>query len=309
MGDEPLSLQPNMTGTATQKSGAASDGSEGMSGSVAQMEAQKRLLVAKRQREIIHSRETEVKMSTRLGELVIPFIVLGILALITSFFLIPSIAEIIENQRQISTLRAEIKEKQAKVEVLQSINVEDLETKLSMVTKVVRDDMNVSELAGEIDALALVNNLSPSGESVANATGLVGKPSDESEPAFDWKPQYADTLNGPFSFSGTFTDICNFINDLRLRSSTILSLGEVTVARRSVVTDVAGQAVETWYVNLSVKGYTVAPQTDASVDDPVVTELDEDVLGEISDRAADVQTGQDGAADEDQGGTDGPAAE
>lgn len=252
---------------------------------VAKAEMRKRTETVKRQREIIHAREEDTKLSARLGELVVPFIVLGILALILSFVLIPSATQIVENRKQAAQLQEQIEKKQAKVSTLEKISIENLERDLLTVSKVIRDDMNVAELANEIDYLAISNHLTPQSEEAANQGGAALPASKEE---IDWKPENADSITGPFSFSGRFEDICSFISDLRLRSSTILSLGAVNVGLKSSPNEANAEkdSSDVWMVSLSVKGYTVRPRTGVTIDDPVVVVVKEGVMEEIEKRAA-----------------------
>lgn len=258
---------------------------QGKTDTVAKVEMKKKSEAVKRQREIIHAREEETKFSARIGELIVPLIVLGVLALIVSFVLIPSATQIVENRKQSAQLQEQLDRKKAKVSVLNTLSIEDLERDLRTVSKVIKDDMNVAELASEIDFLAISNNLTPQSEEAANQGGAL-LPSSEEE--IDWKPENADSITGPFTFSGRFQDICSFISDLRLRSSTILSLGAVNISVKQIFEGNNFEASSSgeWIVSLSVKGYTVSPRATASIDDQVSVFVQEGVMEEIEERAA-----------------------
>lgn len=261
-------------------------------------EMTKRIETAQRQREIIHARDQDVKLSKRLGDLVVPLIVIGIIVLIASFILIPYATKITENRKESSLLQAEILKKQAKVRTLEGISAKELEKNLRIVSTVVKDTMNVSALADEIDALSVKNNLIPSEESIANTNGrLVDYGESES---LDWKPQYANSLAGPWGFKGSLEDICKFISDLRLKSSTVLSLGEVSISHHVNSGEDLDQEADIWTVQLSVKGYTVEPRTQAAIGDPVITKIEKNLLKEISIRSSllnDANTANDGKED------------
>ncbi len=286
---EELKNQIMPSGTSTPQTGSGNKPTE-MSVTTAEMKKKGEMM--KRQREIIHAREEDTKLSSRLGDLILPLVILGVIALIISFILIPFSTQIVENRKQSAKLMDEIKVKREKVKTLKSIRVEELERNLRTVTKVIGDDKNVSALANEIDYLAIENNLVPESEEITNRI-VIDKLSQSLESEdLDWKPERSDSLVGPFSFYGSFEDISNFINDLRLRSATILSLGEVYVSQRRVdlsetnVTPSENGAESAWSIAISVKGFTVKPVTRVGIDDTVIIKLNENIMKEISERAS-----------------------
>lgn len=244
----------------------------------------------KKERLIIKAREKELSLGKRASDLMIPFIAVGILMIIIFFVLIPFGTQTTETREQTKILMEETRKNRQKVEILSGINVAELDDKLNVVTTVVRDERDVSELAIEVEQLAVSNSLEPTSQSMSNSQDVV---SESTVVDSDWVPSYATAISGPFAFKGAFDNIMHFLRDLRMNSETIMSLGKVTMSRSGTET---GAGTDTWSVSLLISGYVAPPVTDVKISDPISTDVDQELLNELYRRA--------GVTDESDEGTD-----
>ncbi len=243
----------------------------------------------KKQREIIKAEEKDVKIGSRLGDLIIPFLTLGVLIIIVVFIFIPFGTEVMETRDQTKSLKEEIKRNEAKIDTLGGINLTGLEEKLDNVSVVVRDTMDVSEMAIEVEQLALGNSLVPLDQSATNTEDVV---SSSSTVDYDWVPSYAQAISGPFTYKGEFLNLTAFLNDLRNNTKTILSMGSVSVSR-SPTSDDDDPDKEYWTINLLISGYTAEPAQTVNIADPVRTDIDENLYNEIEKRVGAPTTDED----------------
>jgi hypothetical protein len=261
----------------------------------------------KKEREIIKAREVDTNLSKRLGVLAMPFMFIAILVLIVVFIFIPYATEIAETRDNTRALMKDIKRNEEKIDILTNIDLAELEQRLEVTSTVVRDSMDVTEMAIEVERLALKHNLEPRRQSTSNLEDVV---MEATTIDVNWVPSYADVISGPFNYQGSFTDVTAFLKDLRKNSKTILSLGQIRMSR--VSRDEEGNYEisddDYWGVNLLVSGYTAEPVTTAVVADPVRTEVDMVILEQIYSRAG-KSLDEDSSVDEADGEENGDTGE
>ncbi len=250
----------------------------------------------KKGREIIKVEEKDIKLTTRLADLIVPFASLGVLVLIIVFVFIPFGTEILETRDQTRALADETRRNEAKAATVRSIDVSALDRTLKSVSQVVKDSMDVSELAIEVETLALDNNLSPRKQSVSDTEDVVSSSSKASNG--EWVPSYTSAISGPFSYMGSFDDVTSFLNDLRNNSRTIMSLGAVSLTSRYD----EDLDKEVWNVDLLISGYTAEPVQTVSIAEPISATVDETAVQEILLRTSDSGSTGESANSSDTGG-------
>lgn len=260
--------------------GAGAAKSEG----VKARELRKRSEKYRKEREIIKSREKETSMSKRFSSLIVPFAAVGVLALIIVFVFIPFSTEIAETRDNTQQLLNDIERNEKKIATLSSINLTELEEELIVSATVVRDTMDVSELAIEVERIAEKHNLETRSVSATNMSDLVVE---SSVVDTDWVPSYADVISGPFSYAGEFHDVTSFLEEIRNKSKTILSLGVISMMHRGEVGEEADEQEggDVWTISLVISGYTAEPVQSVNVADPVRVDVNQDALDQMYDRA------------------------
>lgn len=242
--------------------------------SIAAREFHKRTASIKQGREIIKAREKDVSLVGRLGNLAVPLLFLGVLVLIIVFVFIPFGTGISETREQTKALREQLAVLEAKRDTLEEIDLSDLEDRLVTVSSVVKDDMDVAELAIEVENMAVSHNLDPLTQNMSNQQDLV---SQQSEVETGWVPSYAKAISGPFGFSGAFTDVMAFLSELRQESKTIMTLGSLSLSR----VQAEGVLTDKWNISLVISGYTSPPATTVRVEDRINTNLDDVLFDEV----------------------------
>lgn len=231
-----------------------------------------------RKRQIIRAEDRQVKLGLRLGDLIIPFVSLGVLVLLVSFIFVPFGTQITKTRASTNELLVEIERNEHKIAALSSVDVDALEERLKTVTLVVRDEMSVSELAIEVESMAVGLDIKPTSAEITNQLDVV---SSQTLVEKDWIPEYANTISGPFAYEGRFESIAQFLKVLRLESRTILSMGEVLLFR-----DMRDEAnTGSWRVALAMTGYITTPVTETTIAMPISTVVDEALLEDINRRA------------------------
>ncbi|MDD3661807.1 MAG: hypothetical protein PHG63_01960, partial [Candidatus Dojkabacteria bacterium] len=179
-----------------------------------------------------------------------------------------------ETREQTKALREQLAVLEAKRDTLEEIDLSDLEDRLVTVSSVVKDDMDVAELAIEVENMAVSHNLDPLTQNMSNQQDLV---SQQSEVETGWVPSYAKAISGPFGFSGAFTDVMAFLSELRQESKTIMTLGSLSLSR----VQAEGVLTDKWNISLVISGYTSPPATTVRVEDRINTNLDDVLFDEV----------------------------
>jgi hypothetical protein len=185
-----------------------------------------------------------------------------------------------ETRENTKLLLKDIERNEGKIDTLEGINLSQLDDHLIVASSVVRDVMDVAELASEVERIALEHNLEPQSQSASNMNDMVVEASTLDTA---WVPSYADAISGPFSFKGSFHDLTAFLEDLRNNSKTILSLGSISMMRSQ--NEETDESTDLWLINLLVSGYVAEPASETAVADPVRTEIDQDILEQLYRRA------------------------
>ncbi|MBN2100338.1 hypothetical protein JW710_00370 [Candidatus Dojkabacteria bacterium] len=233
----------------------------------------------KKKREIIKSEEPEENLSKKLGQYLVPIMGVIVFMLLLMFVYIPYGSEALKTRQESLSILDEAARNNDKAAVLQGINLEELDENLSIVSRVVLDEMDVSELASEVERIAISNNLKSKELSLSDIMGGRGMEfvSDETS-----VPSFAESISGPFSFYGEFDDVVRFLEELREESPTTLFYDAVNLTIYSVDEETSKVL---WSVDINIYGYTTQPVTKANISDPIKTGFDSDLFDEIKERA------------------------
>jgi hypothetical protein len=265
---------------------AGADGEAGADGAVGSDGDKKR---KKRTRDLIRTEEDESSLTDKLSDYLVPLIGVMVFGLLIAFVYVPFGTEAMDTRDEIKTLDKQIDWYDNKISTLNSINLNQLNNDINTVEKVVRDEMDVSEMAAQVEEIALYNNLSPSELSFTNKNvQATFKTDSRSERDLAWIPDYTDSISGPFAFYGEFDDITSFLNDLRNESPTALFIDAVNVSkyRSAQKQEEAVEAVEDqlWSVEINIFGYTCPPAKSVKIKDPLEIGGYDDAMKEINER-------------------------
>ncbi len=242
---------------------------------------------AKKKRTIIKASDDQKEsIAKKLNDYIVPLIALFVFVLIIIFVYVPFTNEMLQTREESKLLAEEIERNEKKVADLKSVETSSLVDTLNTVNLVVRDEMNVAELAEQVEDLAFEYNMHPMELTMSDAMAAYAVDPDLIDSQIEI-PEHANTISGPFAFYGKFADIVKFIGALRSESPTILSLGAVTVSRY----DPPATGAETvdsnlWSVELMIIGYLSPEVTDVNVSDPVNIAVDLELLAELENRAS-----------------------
>lgn len=240
----------------------------------------------KRSRDIISSDKRDESKIKAFGDYVVPIIMLMVFALLIIFVYVPYGSQIFSTMNDIDALQIEIDRNNGKIEALNGIDQRQLESNLSQVSKVIRDDMDVSEIARQVEEIALSNNLVPRELQMSNmiSGGTLVVESGE------WIPDYARTISGPFSFYGSFAEVTSFLREIRSESNTLLALRMVSVSRyrgdlESIGDTRQGRSdVQLWSVEIFIDGFVTPSVTQTTIASPIIVNFDEELLRSILSR-------------------------
>lgn len=231
----------------------------------------------KKRREIIRADEKKVPLTKKLGQYIVPLIALGVFIMIVVLVYIPFGTEAMESLDEVNRLQEDIDQNGSKVKTLEGIDITKLEDDLSVMSFVVKDEMDVAALASDVEQIALDNNLNPKELSLTDVPSAQGGLSKG-----EGLPSFTGTINGPFSFYGSFSDITKFLGELRDNSPTILFWDYVDVSRYHGKDEGSGK--ELWSVDIDIYGFTSPPVSEARVIDPVRTTVNQEIWEEIYSR-------------------------
>jgi hypothetical protein len=235
----------------------------------------------KRTRDLIRTEEEEVSLLKKISDYLVPILGLMVLGFLIAFVYVPYGTEALERKEEIQALEEDIDWHEEKIAKLESVNLDELNNDIDTAEKVIRDDMEVSEMAAQVEEIALVNDLAPLELSFSNQEGV--NPSGSSEiKDVRWIPSYTDSISGPFAFFGGFNDIVNFLNDLRKESPTTLFIDAVNISRYEEKND-DGDVVQKnlWSVEINIFGYTCPRASSVEVTDPVNVDGRQETMDEI----------------------------
>ncbi len=242
----------------------------------------------KKSRELIKGNEKS-NLSQTINNLVVPILAFIVFILIVIFVYLPFGREIKTTMDETKGIKDQIAIDEQKVATLRGIDIETLDNNLRQVSKVVRSEMNVSDLASQVESLALRHALKQTEVNLSNGLNLAEATAD-TPGATSWIPSYSSTISGPFSFTGKFTDITAFLADLRTESPTILSLTNIEVSKS--ISAEGENSEDKWNVDLYITGFISTSVSSVGINDPVNTFIDEELLNDLLARAEDEQTTQ-----------------
>jgi hypothetical protein len=174
---------------------------------------------------------------------------------------------------EIRTTNQQIERNNQKIEALNSINLSQVNSLLQTADRVIKNSLEVAELAGDVEAIARDNNLTTQNVQFSSTSGVTTD-----------IPGFVDVISGPFSYIGEFRDITNFLADLRTKSPTVLAIRSVAVNNESKSGDVGTDEEPLWSIDIVIDGF-IAPKIETvSISDTVVTTVDEDLMEEIEQR-------------------------
>lgn len=254
--------QSSDTVSKTAQSGAAA----GQSGAAGRgMEKKKQ-----RTRDLIRTKDVSSgDMLKKVGDYLVPIMGIMVFGLLIAFVYVPFGTEALDKNREVQALQEEIDWTDEKISTLKGVNLDELNSKIDTVEQVVRDEMDVSDMAAQVEEIAVYNNLKPKELTFSNkeiSTSVVRS----DRVSASWAPEFAESISGPFAFYGEFDDIVSFLNELRNISPTVLFIDAVNISEYAIK-DEEGNVVEgnLWSVDINIFGYTSPPVESVAIKDPV----------------------------------------
>ncbi|MBN1618696.1 hypothetical protein JW887_05160 [Candidatus Dojkabacteria bacterium] len=220
-----------------------------------------------KRREIIRSDKKKEGLTKKLGDYLVPILVFIVFMLIVIFVYVPFSQDIIDTRKEIEGIQQKIDQNNDKINALNAVDLTELNSKMNLVNKVVRDEYDVSALAEDVETIAIENNLRSSELSISDY--IMDETDTEAVDLTTGMPGYANSITGPYAYYGLLDDVTNFLKDLRENSPTILTIGYVEMQRySSSPQEQAISSQEYWSVEIIISGYTTAPVMDAEIYDP-----------------------------------------
>lgn len=240
----------------------------------------------RKKREIIKSDEKPVSIAKRLTDFLVPILALFIFALLVIFVYVPFGKEIVDVRKDTKEVSEDVEFCENKSQELSDIDISDIDAKLATATSVVRDDMEVAELAKNVERMAKQHGLRSTSVELSDIDASLDE-EDDTGKATRNVPNYADSISGPFAFYGEFSQITGFLETLRNDSPTILALDTISLSKyRSSEDQETDDDLEgKWRLEFVISGYTTDPADSAELYDTINTEVDEEILFEFQDRA------------------------
>jgi TRAP-type uncharacterized transport system fused permease subunit len=205
-----------------------------------------------------------------LNSWILPIVSLIVLAVVSVLVLIPSANDTMATLDEIRSNEDVLDKYESKIETLKSISISEVNSSLQLASQVIKDNLEVAELASDVEALARNSDLETKSVSFSTSTSST----------LDI-PGFVGIISGPFTYSGTFSNISSFISDLSTQSPTIVAIREVSMSKSSL----SGTEEEsTWSANFMVDAFTTSKVENVTLDDPVSSSIDEELLEEIVER-------------------------
>jgi len=238
----------------------------------------------RKRREIIKAKEEE-SFAKKFGRYLIPLMAVLVFILLVVFVYIPFGSDALDTREETKGLLEEMEWNKNKISSLEGLNMNELDRTISDVSEVVRDEMDVAQLAAEVEEIALSNNLDPHELTFSNVGGSE-KVQESQIVQGEWAPGFSSSISGPFAFYGEFSDVVHFIDELRNESPTILYIDLINVSRYQP--DETGEEEdedgELWSVDIMIYGYTSFPVASVEIKDSVKVDMDQEVLDRIRER-------------------------
>jgi hypothetical protein len=223
-----------------------------------------------RTRNLIRTKDaTSGDVLKKIGDYLVPIMGIMVFGLLIAFVYVPFGTDALDKNREVQALQEEIDWTGEKISTLKSINLDELNSKNDTVEEVVRDEMDVSDMAAQVEEIAIYNNLKPKELTFSNkevSTSVVRS----DRVSASWAPEFAESISGPFAFYGEFDDIVSFLNELRNISPTVLFIDAVNISEYAIK-DEEGNVVEgdLWSVDINIFGYTCPLVESVAIKDPV----------------------------------------
>ncbi|MFH1546858.1 MAG: hypothetical protein ABIC57_00045 [bacterium] len=212
----------------------------------------------------------ETSLFERLNNWIIPIISLIILVIVSIFVLIPSANDTMDTLDEIRTLEQQIVTYESKIDQLKAININDVNSSLQIASQVIKDDLEVGSLAADVEALARNQDLETKSVSFSSSS--------QSQINV---PGYVKTISGPFSYSGTFKNLSDFIADLRTKSPTIVALREVSMSKSG---STGTEEEDIWTANFVIDAFTTSKVEAVTLQTAVSSSINQELMNEINER-------------------------
>lgn len=214
--------------------------------------------------------KNKTSLLSQFNSWILPIVALLVLAIVSVTVLIPSANDTMATLDEIRSVEQQIEKYDRKLEQLSAIRIAEVNSSLQIASQVIKDDLEVASLASDVELLAKNQNLETKSVTFSSSSSSLLN-----------VPGYVNTISGPFSYSGTFKDLSDFIEDLRTKSPTIVALREVTMSRAGIATT---EEEATWTANFMIDAFTTSKVTTVSLQDVVTSTVNADLMDEISNR-------------------------
>jgi len=185
------------------------------------------------------------KSRLEIGDVIIPILVFFVLILLSVFVFIPMVNSAIDFRNESKDINRKMETLEKLEAGLEGLDDTLLQADLIVAKRVIPTSLKVSDFIYYIDSLANSKNL-VSRELTASDVRVVTGGDKEN-------PDYTYAVNGPLSYTGSFTNVLSFLDELQMASPYIVSVEDLSLREAD-----GGN----WHVSLSVTGYYIPDQTE-----------------------------------------------
>lgn len=207
----------------------------------------------RKQREINFEAAESHKNTIKIMDLIVPIFALIIFVILTIYVYLPQITDAMKYSEQISTLKQEKRKLDSNLKIVRILEEDQNQLILDnrVAKMVVPAKLAVSDFAFDINRLALDRGLNL--QSISSSDINAGE-SDE----FMYITGVGKGITGPLKYDGTFEDVVEFLELIKVKSPYLIDSSETKVNRYLDIDD-------RWSLNISITGYYMVDAADVSV--------------------------------------------
>ena len=207
------------------------------------------------------------KATLKIGDIIIPALVLVVLVILSVFIFIPMIESTMEFRSQSKDINDKMDTLQNVEQSLNTIDDTSLQADLIVAKKVIPETLKVSDFVYYINSAASQNSLTADSLTAGDVKIISGE------------NEYTYGVNGPLSYTGTFENILSFLDELQTASPYIISVEGISLREASD----GG-----WTLSITVTGYYIPASTQAlNLYEPFILYTKyEDIVSALRDKAS-----------------------
>lgn len=196
----------------------------------------------KKTRDFSPDKENVEKNRLTLGDLLIPFLAVVAFLILTVFVYIPQVQSAFTYYDDIDALKNDQSKMEKNLAILESLEdgQANLLLDLAAAESVIPNKLSVSDFTFDVDDLAKEHNLVLQSISSSDVTY-------EDTEELQFSTGAVKGITGPLRYEGTFEDITDFLEEIKLGSAYLIETSEINMRRL----DTSNR----WAVDLAVTGY------------------------------------------------------